>query len=146
MIKNITFIIVGVFISITLHSQCKEQLLPKANVKLDDYTFVKDIPVKLNEVKESKNKDMITIPVMLNKNTKYRFVIEDSKDYEGRLIFELFGEKGRKVSSYIPDIKKHFPVLEFTCSQTGMYFMNFQFEDSKEGCGILVYGFKNLPN
>ena len=125
-------------------SQCKETLLPKANSKLEDYTYLKDVPVALKEVKESKDKRQVTVPVMLNKGTKYRFVVEDSQNHEGKLVFELFGERGRKVTSYLPDYDKHFSVLEFVCTQSGMYFMNFEFTGAKEGCGVVVYGFKKL--
>jgi len=126
-------------------SQCSATLLPSATKKLADFTYVKDFQIKLRQVRTARDKKQITMSVMLNKGTKYRFVLDDSKDAEGRLIFELFSDKGkRQVSSFRPEIKKHYYILEYICNASGMYFLNFEFEDFKAGCGVLVYGFKPL--
>ena len=98
---------VVVFSFLVVKSQCSSTLLPEANKKLETYTYVKDFQIKLKEVKEARDKNQITIPVMLNKGTKYRFVIDDAKEYDGRLIFELHSDRGtRQLSSYVKEVKK----------------------------------------
>lgn len=143
MLKTVLFISV-IFSSLYVKSQCSETLLPEATKKLDTFTYTKDFKIKLKEVVQSRDEKYVSVSVMLNKGTKYRFVLDDAKEYEGRLIFELFSDRGRQLSSYEPVVEKHYTVLEYTCNRSGMYFMNFEFKDAKEGCGVLVYGFKKI--
>lgn len=142
MLKYILLIIV-IFSSFMAKSQCSSTLLPVASEQLEDFIYIKEFQVKLKEVKEARDANQITIPIMLNKGTKYRFVIDDAKEYEGRLIFELHSDRGKRIlSSYVEEVKKNYSVLEFVCNRSGMYFLNLEFQEYKEGCGLLVYGFK----
>tara|TARA_B100000809_G_scaffold264708_1_gene321273 strand:+ start:1724 stop:2158 length:435 start_codon:yes stop_codon:yes gene_type:complete len=142
MIKTIIIVAI-MFSSLNVISQCSQVLLPEVIRKLADFTYTKDFQIKLKEVKSSRDNGFMTIPVMLNKGMKYRFVLDDAKELEGRMIFELHNDRGkRKLSSYVIDLDKHYSVLEFICGLSGMYFLNFEFKDTKAGCGVLVYGFK----
>jgi len=141
---RLILVISVIFSSLLVKSQCNETLLPEVTNKLEIFTYIKDFNIKLKEVKESRDVGQITIPVMLNKETTYRFVLDDTKEFEGRLIFELFSDRGKQLSSYEPVVKKHYYILEYKCQRSGMYFFNFEFKDAKAGCGVLAYGFKKM--
>ena len=134
-------IFLAVFFPYIVNAQCSEKLLPEMSKKLDTYIYVKDFKIKLKKVEEARDRNQITIPVMLNKNTKYRFVVDDAKEYEGRLVFELFSDRGKQLSSYVVELEKHYPILDYHCNTSGMYYLNFEFKDDKGGCGVVLYGF-----
>lgn len=141
--KKFTLLFVVIFLSFTAKSQCDEKVINEAKSKLETSIYVKDFKVKLKTVTTTKDIKYMTYPIMLNKGVRYKFVLADDKAFEGRLIFELANDRGRQLSSYIPEIKKHFAVLEYSCNASGMYFVNLEFENAKEGCGVLMYGVKN---
>ncbi|MBW6483359.1 MAG: hypothetical protein K0B10_09880 [Vicingaceae bacterium] len=125
----------------TTKAQCNDQLLIAASEKLESFIYVKDFKIKLKEVKAKKDPENVTYTVILNKDMKYRFIIEDAKDFPGRMIFELYGDRGKIMSSYNPGTKKHYTVLEYNCTKTGIHYINVGFQDKQEGCGVLVYSF-----
>ena len=134
-----------VFSPLLVSSQCRDALFPEVMKKIDTHTYIKDFQIKLKEVKTARDKDQITMPIMLSKGNKYRFVLNDAKEFQGRLIFELYSDRGaRKLQNYIKEIDKFYDVVEFDCHTSGMYFLNLTFKDKKEGCGVLAYGFTKL--
>lgn len=142
MVKNIVLLTLSLFFFTTIKAQCNDQLLVAASEKLETFTYVKDFKVKLKEVKTKKDPENVTYTVILNKDMKYRFIVEDAKDFPGRMIFELYGERGKIMSSYNPDTQKHYAILEYNCTKTSIHYINIGFQDKKEGCGVLIYSFK----
>jgi len=141
MLKYITFIII-IFSFLTGKSQCTDELLTEASKSLDNFVYVKDFKIKLKEAVEKRDAKEVTYTVILNKGVNYKFILADAKEYDGKLVFELFGDRGKLVSSYNEDLDKHYSVIEYSCKRSGMYFINLGFEGAKEGCGILVYSFE----
>lgn len=140
--KRFLFLIGVTLSSLPMSAQCNDQLIAVANQKLDSYVYVRDFKIELKEAKKKKDKKSFTYTVILNKEIKYRFILEDAKEFEGRLVFELIGSKGKIMSSYNEKTKKHYKVLEYSCKRSGVHYINLGFSETKEGCGVLVYSFK----
>lgn len=139
MLKYLTLTIF-LFSVLIVKSQCDgKQLLTEASKSLENFVYVKDFKINLKEAVEKRDPKSITHFVLLNKDVKYRFILAEAEGYEGKLIFDLFGDRGIVVSSYNQDTKKHYSVLEFACKKSGMYSISLGFEGAKEGCGMLVY-------
>lgn len=142
MSRRFILILLSVFFSVTLKSQCPDQSFESVSDKLQAYIYIKDFKVTFKEVVSKKDPEFITYTVVLNKDIKYRFIIENAKGSDANLIFELFGERGIIVSSYDTITQKHYSILEYNCKKTGVHYFNLSVEGKKKGCGMLVYGFK----
>jgi hypothetical protein len=125
----------------TAQSQCNDQLIRDASNKVGNFYYVKDFKIKFKKAKKNKVNKMLH-SVILNRNTTYLFILGDAKEYEGRILFQMFGDKGKLLSSYNPNADKYYEKLQFTCESTGMYQITLEFSEGKEGCGILVYASK----
>jgi hypothetical protein len=71
------------------------------------------------------------------KNTRYRFTMCNSEDSEGRLILSIKDDANKVVlSSYDQKTGKIYPYVDFICNKSGIYQLNFDFTDGKQGSGV----------
>lgn len=141
MLKRNIVIVFMICWALVTKAQCNDQLLDIASEKLAGFVYVNNFKVKLQEVKKKKDPRNVTYTVILNKGVKYRFVVVSAEEYESKMIFDLMGYKGKLASSYNAATGKHYPVIEFLCQRTGVHYLYLGFQE-KEGCGALVYAFK----
>ncbi len=124
------------FTSTNLYSQCGDALLDVCHEKIGDTRFIKSFPVQLEAQKPGGSLPVVRYSMVLNSGTTYRLVACNAKEFPGKVIFSLNFQDKLIVTSYSLDTKKHFPSVEFTCGMSGLYHIDFYFEDGKEGCAV----------
>jgi hypothetical protein len=134
-------LITVVFSFITAKSQCNDQLVGDASKKIGDFYYVKDFKIKFKKAKKNKEKKVLH-SLILNRNTTYLFILGDAKEYGGRIMFEMFGDKGKLLSNYNKKSMRYYDKLQFICESTDMYQITLSFSEGQEGCGVLVFASK----
>ena len=103
---------------------------------LGDYTFVKtfDVKPKMGEKEE--------VSYIMSKGAKYKIVICDQKIKGYEMKVKLYDRNKKLIfSNYMNS--KYYPSITYTCSATGVYYIEASFKSTKEGCGVLILGFTN---
>jgi hypothetical protein len=73
------------------------------------------------------------------KNTKYRFTMCNTDDSKGKLILRIKDDANKIVlSSFDQKTGKIYPYVDFVCNKSGIYQLNFDFENSQQGSGVGV--------
>jgi hypothetical protein len=77
--------------------------------------------------------------ISLWKNTKYRFSMCNSDDSKGKLILKIKDDANKVVlSSFDQKTGKTYPFIDFVCSKSGIYQLNYDFTDGQQGSGVGV--------
>ncbi|NMD01677.1 MAG: hypothetical protein GYA71_00220 [Bacteroidales bacterium] len=100
--------------------------------------YLKDFRVQLG--KGSTTGEMrYKAQMSLWKNTKYRFSMCNSDDSQGQLILTIKDESNKVVlSSYDQNTKKVYPFIDFICNKSGIYTLNYDFNEGNQGSGVGV--------
>jgi hypothetical protein len=100
--------------------------------------YLKDFRVQLG--KGSRAGEMrYKAQMSLWKNTKYRFSMCNSDDSQGQLILTIKDESNKVVlSSYDQNTKKVYPFIDFICNKSGIYTLNYDFNEGNQGSGVGV--------
>ncbi|OFY84214.1 MAG: hypothetical protein A3F72_14395 [Bacteroidetes bacterium RIFCSPLOWO2_12_FULL_35_15] len=125
--------------SLTSGPDCgSDAFLDKYAPALGEFTFIKAFNVEINKADE-KNE----FSYVFSKGSNYRIVICDPNP-EGNKMVVNFYDRNKKLiaSNYLKSSKKFFPTLNYTCSATGVYYVESYFENGKNGCGVNILGFK----
>ncbi|HPH00057.1 MAG TPA: hypothetical protein PK502_04230, partial [Tenuifilaceae bacterium] len=76
------------------------------------------------------------IPILLKKDVKYRFTVCNSKDYEGKVVLQLFDNNRMLATTYVIGTGKDYPSIDWVCTKTGAYHLFFSFRDGKAGLAV----------
>ncbi|MDW8345357.1 MAG: hypothetical protein RML94_00265 [Bacteroidia bacterium] len=115
-----------------------KQYIDKCLSRLEEgYTFLKNYELD----GEDGSKKNIEYSYIFSKNTKYMIVIANSSAETKGIYVTLYDSERRKItSSYVNG--KFYPIISYTCSATGIYYMTFTFENTKDYCAASVLAFK----
>jgi hypothetical protein len=130
-------------ISLNANAQCNDQLLNVAIEAAGDFTYLKDFKVKMKKAKRNSPAPTMKYTVMLSKGNKYKLVGASAQDYDGKIVFELYDQRGKIGSSYNHTTRKHYKEVEFICKKSGAYYVLVYFQDGYEGCGVAMLSFLN---
>jgi hypothetical protein len=133
-------LILGVLTSsLTSGPECgSDEYLDKFAPILGDYTFIKVFNVQINKV-DGKSE----FSYVFSKGSNYRIVVGDLNEAGNKMVVNFY-DRNRKLiaSNYMKSNKKFYPSINYTCSATGVYYVEAYFENGKTGCGINILGFK----
>ncbi|MGZ3862962.1 MAG: hypothetical protein ACXVPN_11165 [Bacteroidia bacterium] len=136
------FLIVTLSIILSSYKPCtdcgSDAFIDKCAPSLGDYTFIKTFNIQVD-----KADGKFEFSYVLSKGSNYRIVICDQNS-EGNKMIVNFYDRNKKLiaSNYLKNSKKFFPSLNYTCSATGVYYIEASFENGKSGCGANILGFK----
>lgn len=119
-------------------AQCGDALIDICHAKLGDTRFLRSFPVQLEGQKPGTSLPVVRYSMVMNAGTTYRIVVCNAMEYAGKAIFSLNFQDRLIVTSYNLDTKTHFSHIDFPCNASGLYHIDFYFEDGKEGCAMGV--------
>lgn len=137
--KLVGLLIVGMFAtSFSSVPQCgSDAFLDKCAPALGNHTFIKTFKVDIEE--KGKKPE---VSYVFSKGSKYRVVICDENSEGKKLIVKLYDRNKKLIASnYLKSTNKVYPSLNYTCSATGVYYVESGFKGGKNGCGVLILGF-----
>jgi hypothetical protein len=100
--------------------------------------YLKDFRIQLGK---SSNQTELRFKANMSlwKNTKYRFSLCNSEDSKGQLILTIKDDKNKEIlSTYDKKSGKAYPFVDFTCSKSGIYQLNYDFTGGQQGSGVGV--------
>ena len=100
--------------------------------------YLKDFRVQLGKA-PSAGELRYKAQMSLWKNTKYRFSMCNADDSKGKLILSIRDDANKVVlSSFDQKTGKTYPFIDFICSKSGIYQLNYDFTDGQQGSGVGV--------
>ena len=138
---TITLIFAGLNAGNIVYGQCNDELLTRASTKLgDEFVYLKDVRVRLKESKKNQPPYTIKQSLVLTFGVTYKFVIQNAKEYDGKLVFSLFDMDGVVATNYSESSGKVYYEVLYKCKKSGVYNLTAQFKDGAEGCAVCMVG------
>lgn len=135
--KKILFLLLVVLMGVTyfnkVNAQSEEELVQICTMVAGDAEYLKDFRIKLDA---GDPPPVQRFPILLKKDIKYRFTVCNSKDYEGKVILQLFDNNRQLATTYIVATGKDYPYIDWVCTKTGAYHLVYSFRDGKAGLAI----------
>ncbi|MGE0077892.1 MAG: hypothetical protein AB7S48_08540 [Bacteroidales bacterium] len=128
-----SIILVSMAFSNSVSAQSEEELVQICGMIAKDATFLKDFRIKLDA---GDPPPVQRIPVILKKDVKYRFTVCNSKDFEGKVVLQLFDNNRMLATTYVIASGKDYPYIDWVCTKTGAYHLFFSFRDGKSGLAV----------
>ena len=137
---------IGVFVAFLLTSssvfaQCEaDKYTTKLIEKLPEgFAFLKSYKID----GESGQKDKMEFPYIFSKDSNYMITMAN-KDIEIKgVVLNLYDSNRKLVASNLdPGSKKYYSGVSYKCASTGVYYLTFSFENTKDNCAAAVLGFK----
>ena len=120
-------------------AQCSEKLIEEAASKAgSNAIFMREFRVHLREGTIKNPAPLKKITVLLHKNVLYRFTVADSKEYNGRILLQLFHNGELLGTTFNLERKEQNTFFDYRCSKNGSFTILLSFENGIEGCGIGV--------
>jgi len=133
------FIVFGMLYTFNVSAQScgTDAFLDNCAPSLGDFTFIKFF--KVNIEKEGTKKK---VSYVFSKGSTYRIVICDEGVKGKEMKVKLYDRNKKLIASnYLSSSRKYFPILNYTCTATGVYYVESSFKPSKKGCGVIILGF-----
>ncbi|HDP74299.1 MAG TPA: hypothetical protein ENN49_00185 [Bacteroidales bacterium] len=135
--KKILFSLLVVLMGVTyfnkVNAQSEEELVQICTMIAGDAEYLKDFRIKLDA---GDPPPVQRFPILLKKDIKYRFTVCNSKDYEGKVILQLFDNNRQLATTYIVATGKDYPYIDWVCTKTGAYHLVYSFRDGKAGLAV----------
>lgn len=104
---------------------------------LGGHTFIKTFNVSTD-----KSGPLTKVSYVFSKGSNYKVVICDENIKGNRMKVKLFDRNKKMIATnYMSSSGKYYPALSYTCSATGVYYIEASFKKGKEGCGVVILGF-----
>lgn len=118
-------------------AQCGNALVEKAASQSGaDAIYLREFKVKFDGSERDKPIPVAKFPVLLNKNTTYRFNVCSAEEYEGRVILQLY-LKGKLIgSTFDTQTSTDLRYFDFTTSKAATYEVLMSFNEGKPGCAV----------
>jgi len=121
------------------YGQCDTDLfLDQCAQNLGTYNYIKSFNISVT----SRKKAYPEYSYVFSKGSKYMLIVCDEFMVEGKMVVNLYDrEHNLLASSYDAENDKYYPNLIYSCSTTGVYYIQTTFLGSKGGCGLCILGF-----
>jgi len=129
-------IILLIIFPITGDPQCDSKLEDECCSSIGQFKFLKSFSIDLKKNKSSR------VSVALNSGIRYKISYCNAANCSCNAIIKVIttvhGNEQILGMTYNPNTKKHYTSIEFNCQKTGVYFLDFSFEDGNKGCSACI--------
>lgn len=123
-------------------AQCKQQMVYQCATKGRNAIYLRDFNTKLRKVRPGEESGT-KWTVVLNKGTRYRFILCTPPEFEDKVVLTLFD------SQHPEDVpwgktEDGRPIFDYVCGRSGMYYVSIRFKDgkgSKKTCAVGIMSF-----
>ena len=117
----------------TAFAQTEDELVEICGMVAKEATYLKDFKIRLDAGDPPPTQ---RFSVILKKDIKYRFSVCNSKDFEGKVILELYDNNRLLATTYVVATGKDYPSIDYICQKTGAYHLFFKFKEGKPGLAV----------
>lgn len=127
-----TILLIGALSKVTV-AQTEDELVEICGMVAKEATYLKDFKIRLDAGDPPPTQ---RFSVILKKDIKYRFSVCNSKDFEGKVVLELYDNNRLLATTYVVASGKDYPSIDYICSKTGAYHLFFKFREGKPGLAV----------
>ena len=120
-----------------LSAQCGNTLVEKAALQSgDNAIYLREFKVKFDGSERGKAIPVARYPILLSKNTTYRFNVCNAEEFEGKVILQLYLKDQLMGSTFDMQTATDLQRFDFTCDKTATYEVVMSFDQGKPGCAV----------
>lgn len=120
-----------------MSAQCGNALVEKAASQSgENAVYLREFKVKFDGSERGKAIPVAKFPVLLSKNTAYRFNVCNAEEYEGKVILQLYLKDKLVGSTFDPHTSTDLQSFDFTCDKAATYEVVMSFNEGKPGCAV----------
>lgn len=120
-----------------MNAQCNNTLVDKAASQSGaDAEYLREFKVRFDGPEPEKPVPTAKYPIMLSKNTSYRFNVANAEELEGRVILQLFLKDKLMGSTFDTQTSIDLQRFDFRCNKTATYEIVMSFDQGKPGCAV----------
>lgn len=133
--KIITSILLIISFLQVVKSQCNETLVKQAIQESgNEAIFLKEYKVKFKKGKANRPARVAKYSAFLKDSTTYRFNVVNAKEFDGKVILQLFRKGEIYGSTYDFEKREYNKSFDYKCNKTGTYQVLMSFIEGKAGC------------
>lgn len=120
-----------------ISAQCDNTLVDKAILQSGPTAvYLRDFKVKFDGPEKGKAIPTAKYPVLLSKNTTYRFNVANAEEFEGKVILQLYLKDKLVGTTYNLQTATDMQYFDFTCNRAATYDVVMSFDQGKPGCAV----------
>ncbi len=120
-------------------AQCNNLLVEKAASQSGPgAVYLREFKVKFDGSERGKAVPTAKYPILLSKNTTYRFNVCNAEESEGRVILQLYLKDRLMGSTFDTQSATDLQRFDFACTKTATYEVVMSFDQGKSGCAVGV--------
>lgn len=132
-------IFILIFSSFSGFAQCNDSLVQKAiSESGSDAIFLKEFKVRFDKSKASQPVRVAKYSAYLKSGNQYRFNVCNAREYEGRVVLQLFKNGKLKGSTIDLNTQEYKNSFDFYCRSSDTYMVLLSFIEGKSGCAVGV--------
>jgi hypothetical protein len=125
-------------------AQCKQQKVYECARQGGNAIYLRDFNTKLRSVKSSADLNGTKWPVVLNRGTRYRFILCTPAGSGNDVKLTLFDSKSPETSPYNSTEKSGSDMFDFVCNRSGVYYVSIRLKDdvkNQKTCAVGILSF-----
>lgn len=139
MMKHVSLLCL-ILISFSLEqmsAQCNNTLVEKATRQSGtNAVYLREFKVKFDGPERGKAIPVARYPILLSKNTTYRFNVCNAEEFEGKVILQLYLKDRLMGSTFDAQTATDMQRFDFTCDKAATYEVVMSFDQGKPGCAV----------
>ncbi len=123
-------------------AQCKQQMVYQCATKGRNAIYLRDFNTKLRKTRGG-NESGTKWTVMLNKGTRYRFILCTPPEFEDKVVLTLFDSQHPEDTPWGKTVDGK-PIFDYVCGRSGMYYVSIRFREgkgNKKTCAVGIMSF-----
>lgn len=134
-----TVLVILIFSNIFVFAQCNDSLVQRAIEQSGaDALFLKEFKVRFDKSKASQPVRVAKYSAYLQAGNTYRFNVCNAREYEGRVVLQLFKNGKLKGSTIDLNTQEYNNSFDFYCRSSNSYQVLLSFIEGKSGCAVGV--------
>ncbi len=125
-------------------AQCKQQMVYKCATEGGNAIYLRDFNTKLNKIKTGSSDPGTKWTVVLNKGTRYRFILCTPPGFENEVVLTLFDSQHPEGTNPWLKTTESRNVMDYVCRRSGMYYVSIKYKDGygkRKSCAVGILSF-----
>ncbi len=125
-------------------AQCKQQRVYQCARKGGNAIYLRDFNTKLKAVRSERSINGTKWPVVLNRGTRYRFILCTPSGHKNDVKLTLFDSKHPETKPWNSTEKSGRNMFDFICKRSGVYYVSIRFKPGRgkrKTCAVGILSF-----
>ena len=125
-------------------AQCKQQRVYQCARQGGNAIYLRDFNTKLRSVRSSGSINGTKWPVVLNRGTRYRFILCTPPGFGNDVKLTLFDSRNPETSPWNSTEKSGGDKFDFICKRSGVYYVSIRFKEGhgkRKTCAVGILSF-----